>query len=155
MRNMKDIADDLFSSAAPSVRAYLRLRSLWKEIMRIQKNRKILDLSSLSEPLGIYSEDVHIGVYSPAVASAIKRYEREFVKALRAYGFPVARIVIKVIRPEIDDDITENTEAEDNRWQFSEEDVRKACEKFSMVTDDEIRRKLAITWLKSQMVERR
>jgi hypothetical protein len=152
---MKEAAGELLSSAAPSVKAYLKLRSIWNEVMRIQKGRKVLDLSSITEPLGIYSDELRVGVYSPAVASAIKKYEREFVKALRDRGFHVSRLVIKIVRPGVDDDTAEDSEVESKKWQFSEEDIRKACQMFSMVTDEGIRRKLAITWLKSQMLERR
>ncbi|WP_449186981.1 hypothetical protein [Zhurongbacter thermophilus] len=151
MRNMKEATGDLLSSAAPSVKAYLRLRTLWKDIMRIHKGRKVLDLSSLTEPLGIYTEELHVGAYSPAVASAIKRYEGEFLKTLKKYGFHVSSLKIKIVKQGRDNNIEGEEQTAHNKFvSFSDEEIEKASRLFSMIDDNDIKKRLAIIWLKSQ-----
>ncbi len=137
---------DLVIGAAPSVKMYLKVRTMWKDIMLITNRNKRLELYLLSEPLAIKGDVLHIGAYSPSVAAVIKRYEDVVLRQLKKNGLNINRLVIKVIGK-----LSESEKSsQENIKKFAEEEIRKAEKLFSMVEDSTVRRKLAIVWLKSK-----
>ena len=151
MKNMKEVAGSLFRSAAPSVRKYLKIRSMWSDIMKITTRRGVLDLSSLTVPLGVYDSEIHIGTYSPAVANAILRYKKSVLESFDNAGFHFDRLVVKVLsgfKVEEDNDKAVKEEVE---YKFSENEIEKASQMFSLIGDEDLRRRLAILWLKSRL----
>ena len=108
-----------------------------------------VNLANLSEPLGVWGDEVHIGVYRPAAVSLIKRNERKILAKMKEYGFSVKKIVVKNLvrgnRPSHVEKKEKQSHQDDN---FSEDDIKRAMALFPMVEDEDMRRKLAITWLR-------
>ena len=108
-----------------------------------------VNLANLSEPLGIWGDEVHIGVYRPAAVSLIRRNESKILAKMKEYGFSVKKIVVKNLvigsNPSHVAKKERQSRQDDN---FSEDDIKRAMALFPMVEDEEMRRKLAITWLR-------
>ena len=147
MKSIKDATNSLLSVAAPSVRQFLKLKLHWKDIMGSVSSS--VNLANLSEPLGVWGDEVHIGVHRPAAVSLIKRNERKILANMKEYGFSVKKIVVKNLlmgsNPSHVAKKERQSRQDDN---FSEDDIQRAMALFPMVEDEETRRKLAITWLK-------
>ena len=147
MKSIKDATNSLLSVAAPSVRQFLKLKIHWKEIMGSVSSS--VNLADLSEPLGIWGDEVHIGVHRPAVVSLIKRNERRILGKMKEYGFSVRKIVVKNLLMGSGFSHVGKREGKSHQDDnFSEDDIKGAMALFSMVEDEEMRRKLAITWLR-------
>jgi len=148
---MREVAGSLFRSAAPSVRNYLKIRSKWSDIMKITTSRGVLDLSSLTVPLGIYGSEVHIGTYSPSVASAILRYKKSVLESFEKAGFHFDRLVVKVLSKADGEEHNDEGVKVGVEYKFTENEIDEASQMFSLINDKNLRRKLAILWLKSRL----
>ena len=119
--------------------------------MKIATSRGVLDLSSLTVPLGVYDGEIHIGTYSPSVASAVLRHKKNVLESFDNAGFHFDRLVVKVwskFEVEENNDKVEKAKVE---YKFSESEIEKASQRFSLINDENLRRKLAILWLKSRI----
>lgn len=119
--------------------------------MKITTRRGVLDLSSLTVPLGVYDGEIHIGTYSPSVASAILRYKKNVLESFDKAGFHFDRLVVKVLSEFEVEENNNKAAKEEVEYKFSESEIEKASQMFSLINDENLRRKIAILWLKSRL----